>query len=352
RLPGDSPLTVPGYSKQVSNFGDESFGEVDVVDATVHSVNTAYVTLAAKVGPQAVADVAHAVGIREADRLAEPDGPPSLAIALGVYGVRVVDQATAFATFANHGVAAAPFVVQSVQGAGGTVVYRAQRHTHRALPEDVTADVAFALQQVVERGTASSNGRLDGRPAIGKTGTTQDSRDAWMVGAVPQLSAAVWLGRGDNEPVAGATGGGKPARIWKAVLDAALQGEPARAFPPRAGVGRAPSPSPSPTPSASPTGSPTPSPTPSRPDVVVPTDLPSYAPPTADPAPTRLGGEPTTDPAADPYATSGSDPYATTDPAAGSDAAAGSDSAVASDPYSADSAPTAMPAPTRGGGRG
>ena len=316
---GDSPKSLPGYSKPVRNFGDVDHGRVDLLDATAKSVNTAYVALAAEVGPQQVADLAHRVGIRPDDRLAEPAGPPSLGIALGVYGVRVVDQASAFATFAAGGVEAAPHAVLSVTGPDGDEVYRAERETERVMDADVTSDVTAALRQVVERGTASANGRLaGGRPAIGKTGTTQGSRDAWMVGATPQLAAAVWVGRGDDEPMegvlgssGGVTGGAAPARIWKAFLDRTLEGDPVEQFPPAAGVGSVPTPSatptPSPTPTPTPTATPSPTPTPSPTATPVPSATPPQQPvlPTGpvEGGPVAPGGQPTAGAGTEPFPT-------------------------------------------------
>ncbi|MCW2607408.1 MAG: glycosyl transferase, family 51 [Frankiales bacterium] len=249
RFSGNSPKEFEGYPVPVRNYDDEDFGRIDLVTATENSVNTVYVALAKEVGPKKVAEMAHEAGIGEDVRLGDENGDPALGIALGIYGVPVIDQANGFATFAAQGKAAEPFLVKSVREAGadkGEYVYEAKVTTKEAFSPDVAADATFALQQVVRSGTARRNGRLaDGRPAAGKTGTTQESNDAWMVGFTPQLSTAVWIGRGNNKPIVGElgssgglTGGSAPARIWKAFMDAALAGQPQEEFPPRAGVGR------------------------------------------------------------------------------------------------------------------
>ncbi len=247
RFNGNSPREFDGYPVPVRNYDDADYGRIDLTTATANSVNTVYVALAEEVGPRAVEQMAHKAGIGEDVRLADENGDPALGIALGIYGVPVIDQASGFSTFAAEGIAAEPFLVKTVREVGeDEPVYEGRVDKNRAFSEDVAADATYALTQVVERGSARRNGQLaDGRPAAGKTGTTQESNDAWMVGFTPQLSTAVWIGRGNNRPIVGElgssgglTGGSAPARVWKAFMDAALAGQPAEEFPPRARIGR------------------------------------------------------------------------------------------------------------------
>jgi membrane peptidoglycan carboxypeptidase len=188
-----------------------------------------------------VADAAYAAGIPRSIKLGEKDGgKPSIDIGLGPYEVHVIDQAVGFATFAARGVAAEPFLVKTVRK-GDKTVYTARLRTSRAFDEDVAADTTYALRQVVEDGTGT-RARLEERQAAGKTGTSSNNRDAWFVGFTPQLSAAVWLGRPRgtlNGTVAEGevTGGRVSAAIWKQFMDAALEGQEALEFPPRADVG-------------------------------------------------------------------------------------------------------------------
>ena len=326
RLDGNSPKDFPGLGRPINNFGGVSLGPVDLVDATRQSVNTAYFELGLEVGPGAVAELAHSAGVSEDMPLAEENGDVLGGIALGTYPVRTIDQAVGFATFANGGETAAPYLVETVESAGERV-YEAERETRRAFSQDVAADATYAMQQVVESGSGT-RAQLDGRPAAGKTGTTSDNRDLWFAGFTPQLATAVWVGYGSNEPVeirgiTEATGGAVSAGVFKQYMDRALEGAPVRDFPPRANVGPdvvqpvAPPPPPSSEPPAttqapeptrttstpSPTPSPSPTPTPSRtpsPTPTEPTDPPTSTttrPPTSSRPPTSTRPPTTTPPA-------------------------------------------------------
>ena len=258
---GASPQRFGSY--EVSNFGPgkgEQFGDIDLVTATAHSVNTVFVPLGIRTGLSHVGQVAADLGVT-AD-MSRQDSLPSFS--LGVTAVHPIDQAVAYATLAARGVQAKPFLVQQVTDPSGHVVYRAERHTRRVLPTGVTDDTTYALQQVVVAGTGRA-AQLPGRPAAGKTGTTSRNTAAWFVGYTPQLATAVALFsdrpdlplrnlRGVDE----VTGGTLPARTWSRFMSGALMGQPVQAFRPPVYGGVAPSPSPSP----SPTGSPSPLPTP------------------------------------------------------------------------------------------
>ena len=260
KMNGASPQKFGDY--EVSNFGPgmgEQFGDIDLVQATAHSVNTVFVPLGMKVGLPHVAEVARDLGVT-AD-MSRDDTLPSLS--LGVTAVHPIDQATAYATLAARGVHADPFLVQQVTDATGHVVYRAQRHARRVLETGVVDDTTYALQQVVIAGTGRA-AQIPGRPVAGKTGTTSRNTAAWFVGYTPQLATAVALF--SDRPdlplrhiagVAEVTGGTLPARTWSRFMAAALKGAPVRAFPPPVYGGVAPSPSPSPSPSISATPSPT-----------------------------------------------------------------------------------------------
>ncbi len=243
RLDGNSGKDFPGIPDPIENFGEESYGRVDLVEATQRSINTAYFELGLEVGPKKVAELAHKAGIPESVELAQPDGTVEGGIALGKYEVHVLDQAVGFATFANGGIPVQPFLVRTVQDREGETVYSAEVKTgDRAFSEDVAADATFAMRAVVERGTGRGARLDDRRQVAGKTGTSQDNKDAWFVGYVPQLSTAVWLGYAQPRTIridgVEATGGGFSSRIWKAYNEVALDGLPEEEFPPRADVGR------------------------------------------------------------------------------------------------------------------
>jgi membrane peptidoglycan carboxypeptidase len=299
RVDGSSPQKF-GNQQVHNDEGDPPLGMIDLVTATELSVNTAYYNLAKKVGADKIAEMAHRAGIPDGDVLAEQNGKPALGITLGVYNVHVIDQANAYATFANGGQAAKPFFVKSVRDRDNNAVYGAKQVNSRAFGADVAADATYALQQVVKSGTGT-RAQLDGRPAAGKTGTTSSNTNAWFCGFTPQLSAAAWVGRADGSPLKGVLGstrgvygGTVPAKIWKQFMDGALQGQDVKQFPPRANVGRnaslnggtgsfSPRPSststPSPLPSALFTGVPSPPPLASEPPPA--SESPQASPPPA-----------------------------------------------------------------------
>ena len=306
---GTSPKFVKGYgaNDQVRNDSGEQCYRCSLVTALERSVNTVFVPLAVDVGPSAVAATAHAAGIPDSTRLADPSGYTAAGITLGVYGVHPIDQAVGFATFAARGTRAEPYVVEGVTDRGGHPLYRAQPKTAGAFTADVAADATYAMREVIEgsQGTARRARLAGGRPAAGKTGTTSENKDAWFVGFTPQLSAAVWIGNENNAPLTnvpgfrgGIYGGTLPAEIWKSFMDAALAGVQPVDFPPPTFVGstrsglrspppsRAPSPTPSapsPVPSATtPAASPSPRPSSSP----VPSGTPSPSPPPPSPSPT------------------------------------------------------------------
>ena len=306
RMSGASPQTFGDY--EVSNYGDASFGEIDLVQATAKSVNTVYVPLGQEVGGYAVAETARRLGI-SAD-MTEQSALPSFA--LGVTAVTPLDSAVAYATLAAGGVHAEPYVVEEVTDPDGEVLHRARAETRQAISAGVAADTTHALQAVVQEGSGRG-ARLAGRPAAGKTGTTTGNTAAWFVGYTPQLATAVAIfSEKQDTPLRGiagvgeVTGGSLPARTWRAFMSSALEGQPVKRFPEPVFGGVAPSPSPtaspspSTSPSASPSASPTSSPTPSPSRVPSPTYSPyvyTYEPYSPQPSPTQeQDGQPTSSP--------------------------------------------------------
>ncbi len=293
-MDGTSPQTFGDY--EVSNYGDTSFGEIDLVQATAKSVNTVYVPLGQKVGGHAVAETARRLGI--STDMTEQSALPSFA--LGVTAVTPLDSAVAYATLAAGGVHAEPYVVEEVTDPDGEVLHRAEPVTQQAISAGVAADTTHALQAVVEQGSGRG-ARLSGRPAAGKTGTTTGNTAAWFVGYTPQLATAVAIfSEKQDTPLRGiagvgeVTGGSLPARTWRAFMSSALEGQPVKQFPEPVFGGVAPSPSPSASPSASasasPSASPTPSPTLSPSPVPSPTWSPyvyTYEPYSPQPSPTQ-----------------------------------------------------------------
>ncbi|MGZ6791747.1 MAG: transglycosylase domain-containing protein, partial [Mycobacteriales bacterium] len=265
---GSNHQDICGQQDVKNDAGDPPFGRIDLATALKFSVNTVYLRLACDVGPTRVQSLAHAAGIPDRQPLDGDAKAPSAQIALGSggYEVHPIDQATGYATFAAKGQRARPYFVTSVLD-GSDEVYKAKQDVAMAFSEGVAADATYAMQQVVQGGTGAG-AQLDGRPTAGKTGTSTGKANAWFCGFTPQLAAAAWVGSGSS---GGVYGGTIPAAMFKAFMDAALRGQPALPFPPRANVG-APA-----TPTGSPSLTATPSPTPSR--TAAPTTAPTTAPP-------------------------------------------------------------------------
>ena len=227
-------LTVPMPNGQepwvVNNYEGEGGPPVNLVDATVHSINTVYAQLIQEVGPQKAIDMAHALGITGALK-------PFPSAVLGSNEISVIDMASAYSTFAADGMHADPVFVTEITRADGSVLYRRPSTLHRAIPTDVARGVTGILTQVVQRGTGAA-AQLGDRPVAGKTGTANEWRDAWFVGYTPDLVAAVWVGFPERlrsmappaTPIR-VTGGSWPAQIWHGVMAAALGDSPIAAFP-------------------------------------------------------------------------------------------------------------------------
>jgi membrane peptidoglycan carboxypeptidase len=237
---GDSPQIFDDLGKPytVSNYGDNGWGQIDLLTATQRSINTVFVPLGMKAGMDKVVDAARRAGIPESvDMIATPS------VVLGVASPRVIDVTNAYATFAAQGVYAKPFLVSSVLGPNKGVLYEATPQTQQVFSQEVMADLTHALKSVVNGGTGSAALAL-GRPAAGKTGTSQSNASAWFSGYTPQLAASVAFFRDSaSESLNGiggltsVTGGTFPARIWTQFMKGALRGEPVMTFPAPSNIG-------------------------------------------------------------------------------------------------------------------
>ena len=190
---------------EVGNFGGQGFGRLTVREATVNSVNTVYMQMVQEVTPASVVALAHEMGI-------DSDLPEFPSIALGTGAVTPYELTSAYATFAAGGVHRAPSLIRSVEETDGEVLYESEVVEDRAIEQQTAGVVTDVLEQVVQRGTGVA--AQIGRPIAGKTGTTDDSRDAWFAGYAGQLATVVWMGNLDNTPMPGATGGGLAAPAW------------------------------------------------------------------------------------------------------------------------------------------
>ena len=237
---GDTPQTFDDLGKPyiVSNYGDEGWGQVDLITATQHSINTVFVPLGIKAGMDRVVDVARRAGIPESVAMV-----PTPSVVLGVASPHVVDVANSYATFAAQGIYSKPYMVASVTGPNKGVLYEGKSQTQEVFSKEVMADLTYALKAVVNGGTGAAALSL-GRPAAGKTGTSQSNASAWFSAYTPQLAASVALFRDSaSESLNGigglnsVTGGTFPAKIWTAFMKGALKDEPVMAFPAPSNIG-------------------------------------------------------------------------------------------------------------------
>jgi membrane peptidoglycan carboxypeptidase len=237
---GDSPQIFDDLGKPypVANYGEEGWGQISLLEATAHSVNTVFVPLGQKAGLDKVVDAARRAGIPDSIAMV-----PAPSVVLGVASPHVMDVASAYATFAAQGIYSKPFLIASVTGPNKGVLYEGQTQTQEVFSKDVMADLTYALQGVVKNGSGFAALKL-GRPAAGKTGTSQSNASAWFSGYTPQLAASVAFFRDSaSESLHGiggltsVTGGSFPARIWTSFMKAALKGQPVMSFPPPVNIG-------------------------------------------------------------------------------------------------------------------
>jgi penicillin-binding protein 1A len=217
----DRPIDVKGWKPE--NYSREYFGPVTLTRALALSLNTVSVRLTMEVGPAAVVRTAHRLGITS-----KLDSNAS--IALGTSEVSVTELVSAYVPFANGGIAVAPHVIERVRTSGGKLMYRARNPgLGRVIEERHVAMMNQMMQETLATGTARK-ADLAGIPAAGKTGTSQDFRDAWFVGYSGHLVAGVWLGNDDNAATK-ATGGSLPVEIWSRFMKVAHQGLPVAELP-------------------------------------------------------------------------------------------------------------------------
>ena len=218
----DKPIAVKRWRPE--NYSHEYFGPVTLRQALALSLNTVSVRLTLEFSPTAVVRTAHRFGI--ASKL-----EPNASIALGTSEVSVMELVSAYASFANGGFAVSPHVVARVRSAKGKLLYsREPQNLGRIVEPRTVAMMNSMMQETLLTGTARK-AEVPGWPAAGKTGTSQDFRDAWFIGYTGHLVAGVWLGNDDNSPTRKITGGGLPVTVWSKFMRAAHQGVPAVGLP-------------------------------------------------------------------------------------------------------------------------
>jgi penicillin-binding protein 1A len=218
----DKPISVQGWRPE--NFEHEYLGPVTLTQALANSLNTVSVRLTMEVGPAAVVRTAYRLGI-------ESKLEPNASIALGTSEVSVIELVSAYATFANGGLAVAPHVVERIRSNDGKTLYtRATQALGRIVDPRTIGMMNTMMRETLVSGTAR-RADLPGWLAAGKTGTSQDFRDAWFIGYTSRLVTGVWLGNDDNSPTKKAVGGGLPVEIWSRFMRTAHQGLAPSAIP-------------------------------------------------------------------------------------------------------------------------
>jgi penicillin-binding protein 1A len=218
----DEPVRIGNWSPE--NYKRKYLGAVSLEQAYALSLNTVAAKLTGAMTPAAVTAVAKRLGITS--KLGK-----DASIALGTSEVSLLEMTTAFTPFANGGRAVEPYIVKRILGRDGTVLYeRGGSGLGQVIGVRELGDMNAMMRQVINTGTGSK-ARFDGQDMGGKTGTSQDYRDAWFVGYTPYLITGVWMGNDDNTPTKKVTGGSLPALVWHDIMQKAHVGMPELPLP-------------------------------------------------------------------------------------------------------------------------
>ncbi|MFC0284696.1 transglycosylase domain-containing protein [Camelimonas abortus] len=231
----DSPVSVGDWSP--ANFSRRYSGPVTLMTAMAHSLNTIPVKLALELGPKQVVRAAQRLGVTSP--LAA-----NASIALGTSEVTPLELTAAYAAFANGGIGVVPYVIESVSTPDGKNIYKRMPNSLGPVINPRVEGMINAMLRAVTTSGTASKAKLPGWDVGGKTGTSQDFRDAWFVGFTNQLVTTVWIGNDDNSPMKRVTGGSLPLDVWNRVMPVAsrnlkpgpLPGVPWIPAPPPAGL--------------------------------------------------------------------------------------------------------------------
>ncbi len=227
----DAPLDLKGWKPE--NYTREYFGPVTLTQALAMSLNTVAVRVGLEVGPKNVVRTAHRLGI--ASKL-----DPNPSIALGTSEVSMIELVGAYAPFSNGGLTVSPHVVTRIRTLDGKLLYMRQTEQPVQVIEPRNAAMMNQMMQETLISGTAKKAEIPGWIAAGKTGTSQDFRDAWFIGYTAHLVTGVWLGNDDNSPTKKATGGGLPVEVWTRFMRSAHQGVPVAALPNAQGSGLVP----------------------------------------------------------------------------------------------------------------
>lgn len=209
----DTPYKIGQWSPH--NYGNKYRGRIPLYKALMISSNVCAVRLIEYVGVRSVIQVARIMGINTPLQY-------DYTIALGSNGVKLFELTRAYGVFANGGYKVEPYAIERVESSRGKILYSAPRvRSEKVLDTEVAATMTSMLKMVIKRGTG--RGADIGKPCAGKTGTTDDYKDAWFVGFTPSVATGVWVGNDDNTKMGGLTGGTVPAVIWRDVMRVATE---------------------------------------------------------------------------------------------------------------------------------
>jgi penicillin-binding protein 1A len=218
----DAPFTVISGGQPYSphNYDEKFEGNITLRRALAGSRNVPAVKLAEKVGISSVVDVTRRFGITTSL-------PPYLPLALGAADMKLSEHVSAFTVFPNDGIRIDPHMIRRVTSYDGALLEEAHPEVHDVISPEVARTMTAMLEEVIQFGTGIQAKAL-GRPAAGKTGTTQDYTDAWFIGFTPQLTAGVWVGFDDKQISLGKkeTGARAALPIWLEFMQSALNGVP------------------------------------------------------------------------------------------------------------------------------
>jgi penicillin-binding protein 1A len=218
----DAPFTVisGGQPYSPKNYDEKFEGTITLRRALAGSRNVPAVKLAEKVGINSVVDVTRRFGITT-------PLPPYLPLALGAADMKLLEHVSAFTVFPNDGIRIDPHMIRRVTSYDGALLEEAHPEVHDVLKPEVARTMTAMLEEVIQFGTGIAAKQL-GRPAAGKTGTTQDYTDAWFVGFTPQVTSGVWVGFDDKQISLGKkeTGARAALPIWLEFMQKALAGMP------------------------------------------------------------------------------------------------------------------------------
>lgn len=204
----DKPVSIRGWKPE--NISKKYYGEVTFREALIRSLNLATIDLTRQISIPKTIKLARKMGITTPLE-------NSAALALGVSEVKVLDMAAAYASIANGGYAVWPYAVKEIYTRDGYQIFvRSNEEPDRIIKEKHIEQLTSILEKVIEKGTGKA-ARI-GRFAAGKTGTSQDYRDAWFAGFTDEFICVVWVGNDDSSPMKGVSGGNLPAKIWKEIM--------------------------------------------------------------------------------------------------------------------------------------